>query len=115
MNIKKINNLTVIIKKVRDTNIKKVLIKNKNNITLPYTISTSNDNIAGSKNINNSAKNFDRFVSTLDIGSNLSIKNTRFIRINSKNIWDNVETNNKISDNNETHMRVFNSFLYFLI
>ena len=84
-----------------------MLIKDKNDITLPDTISTSDNNITGSKNIDNSTDNFDRFVTTLNIRSNFSIEYTRHFRINSKNIRNNIKTNNNISTNDERNMRIF--------
>ena len=88
-----------------------MLIKNKNNITLPDTISTSNNNVTGSENINNSAENFNWEMITLNIRNNFIMKNTRFIRINSKDIRYNIKTNNKISTDNKRNMRMLNFFL----
>lgn len=99
------------VKKIWNTNIEKMLIKNKNYITLPNTISTSDNNIASSEDIDNSTENFNRFMTTLNIRGNFIIKNTRILWINSKNIWNNIKTNYKISNNNEWNMRIFYFFL----
>ena len=67
------------IKKIRNADIEKMLIKDKNNVALPDTIGTSDNNVRSSKNINNSTKNFNRFMTTLNIRSDFIIKNTRFL------------------------------------
>lgn len=77
--ISEINNLTIIIEIISYANTEKMFINNHNNIALPNTIKSCNNNCARCKHITKDTNNFNTKNMCLNVISILRINNTGII------------------------------------